>query len=149
MKSHFNPYQINMNTLGFYIDRLLFTMVKRQNQLLKEAGSDLQSSEFITLKVLNAIGEVNQSQLASVMGKERSGISRILNSLEKKGYIKKEPKNGSTNIVSLSEKGEATFERLKGISDELTDLAFRGFSDKNRKDALNYLDKMYQNALLG
>ena len=106
MDNKFQPYHLEINTLGFYVDRLLFAMIKRQNQMLKESQLDLQHSEFITLKVLNVLKEASQTEIASVMGKERSGVGRILVSLEKKGYIERKPLNGSTNFVTLTEKGK-------------------------------------------
>lgn len=148
MEKHYKAYELDINTLGFYVDRLLYAMIKRQNMLLEDYDSDLQHSEFIVLKVLNALKEASQSQLAGVMGKERSGISRTLASLEKKGYIIRKPLNGSTNIVTLSEKGERIRPMLFGISDELTNQAFKGFSEKQRNAVLNYLDKIYKNSLL-
>lgn len=148
MQDSSTPYQLEINTLGYYVDRLLYTMIKRQNYLLKQCGSDLQHAEFIVLKVINVLQEASQSQLAKVMGKERSGISRTLASLEKKGYIERKPLNGSTNIVTLSEKGEKLRPLLFEISDQLTEQAFKGFSAKSRNATLRNLDKLSRNSLL-
>lgn len=148
MKKKIEPYDMDINTLGYYIDRSLYAMIKRQNLMLKETNSDLQHAEFIVLKVLNALGGATQSQLASAMGRERSGISRTLASLEKKGYVNREPLNGSTNFVSLSEKGQAYVPMLYEISNRLTEQAFKGFSKKNRETMLRNLDKIFHNSLM-
>lgn len=148
MGDKIKPYQLDINTLGFYVDRLLYSMIKRQNYLLKQYNSDLQHSEFIVLKVLNALTEASQSQLAKVIGKERSGISRILVSLEKKGYIERKPLNGSTNIVTMTEKGIKFRPLLSEISDQLTELAFKGFSQKSRSATLRNLEKLYKNTII-
>lgn len=147
MKNFHTPYEVDMKTLGFYLDRLLYAMIKRQIQMLQEEGSDLQHTEFITLKVLNRLQTASQTQIATVMGKERSGIGRVLTSLEKKGYIKREPLNGSTNLVTLTEKGRATEPLLKDISERLSEEAFTGLSEKRRQSVLSYLDKLYNNML--
>lgn len=147
MKEKNMAFGIDMKTLGFYVDRLLYAMIKRQNQLLKEAGADIQHSEFITLKMVIALQSATQTQLADVMGKERSGISRTLASLEEKGYIKREPLNGSTNLVTLTEKGEKMKPFTDEISDKLTEQAFKGLSEKRRSSVLSYLDKLYNNML--
>ena len=102
MGNKYQPYNLEIKTLGFYVDRLLYAMIKKQNQMLKESPLDLQHSEFIVLRVLNVLDGVTQSQLASVMGKERSSISRSVASLEKKGYIDRKPLNGSTNFITLT-----------------------------------------------
>lgn len=148
MEKQYKPYELNVNTLGFYIDRLLYAMVKRQNKQLKERFPDIQHSEFIVLKVLNILEGASQSQLAAVMGKERSGIGRTLASLEKKGYVEREPLNGSTNYVKPSEKGRQLKPLIDEISQDLTEHAFKGFSEKKRAVMLSNLEKIYQNVLL-
>lgn len=147
MEKRYQPYELDIKTLGFYIDRLLYAMIKRQNRLLKEGDWDLQHSEFIVLKILNVIGSASQSELANVMGKERSGISRTLASLEEKGYVKRESLNGSTNLVTPTEKGKKLEPAITRLSESLTDLAFRGFTQKSRLATLKNLDKLYRNVL--
>lgn len=147
MENNYQPYHLDINTLGFFVDRLLYAMIKRQNRMLKESPLDLQHSEFVTLKVLNVLKGATQSQLASVMGKERSGISRILTSLEKKGYVERKPLNGSTNYVTPTEKGLQANQLITEISDNLTNQTFKGFSPQKRQSVLNALDRLYKNAL--
>ena len=147
MENKFQPYHLEINTLGFYIDRLLYAMIKRQNQMLRESPLDLQHAEFIMLKVINALEGASQTQLASVMGKERSGIGRTLTSLEKKGYIERKPLNGSTNFVTLSEKGKQAVPLITELSNKLSDLTLRGFSAQKRQSILKSLDRLYRNAL--
>lgn len=148
MEKHLKPYQIDVNSVGFFVDRLLFAMIKRRNHDLNEINSDLQHAEFVVLKVINILKGASQSQLAAVMGKERSGIGRILTSLEKKGYIERVPLNGSTNHVTLTEKGEQTIPMIMQLSEKLTEQTFKGFSKKGRESIIENLDKMYRNVLL-
>ena len=147
MDNKYQPYHLEISTLGFYVDRLLYAMIKRQNQMLKESPLDLQHSEFIVLKVINVLEGASQSQLASVMGKERSGIGRTLASLEKKGYVERKPLNGSTNYVTLTEKGKQAIPLITEISNNLSDLTFSGFSAQKRQSILKSLDRLYKNAL--
>lgn len=145
MKKRYNPYEIDMQTLGYYVDRLLYAMIKRQNQLLRECKSDLQHSEFIVLKMLSALQGASQSQLADVMGKERSGISRTISSLVNKGYVERKSLNGSTYCLTLTEKGTQIKPLLQKISDKLADETLKGFSDKARSKILKDLHTLYQN----
>ena len=115
--------------------------------MLKESPLDLQHTEFIVLKVLNVLKGASQSQLASVMGKERSGIGRTLKSLEKKGYVERHPLNGSTNFVTLTQKAKQAIPLITEISNKLTDLTLRGFSAQKRQSILKSLDRLYKNAI--
>lgn len=148
MTKNYKAYDIPVTTLGFYVDRLLYAMIKLQNKELKENNWDLQHAEFIVLKVLNVLGSASQSELANVMGKERSGISRTLALLEKKGYVERKPLNGTTNVVTPTEKGKEMVPAINNISNSLTDQAFKGFSEKRKASVLNSLDKLYRNVLL-
>lgn len=148
MEKQYKPYDLDINTLGFYVDRLLFAMIKRQNKNLEESNLDIQHSELIVMKVISALGGATQSQLAKVMGKERSGISRTLASLEEKGYIDRKPLNGKTNFVTLTKKGEEIIPAIKEMSNKLTERSFKGFSQKSRTAVLNYLERLYNNVLI-
>lgn len=148
MKKEYKPYDINIDSLGFFVDRLLFAMVKSRNKDLRDENWDIQHAEFITLKVINALGAASQSQIAKVMGKERSGMSRIIASLEKKGYIERTHLNGSTNHVTLSEKGKNIMPAVVELSDRLTERTFKGFSTKSRIAIMKNLDRLYRNVLI-
>lgn len=147
MDKNYKPYEVDVNTIGFYVDRLLFAMIKSRNQDLKEINSDLQHAEFVVVKILSFLKEATQMQLANVMGKERSGVSRILASLESKGYIERKPLNGSTNSVTLTQKGLDTLPMITALSEKLEERAFKGFSEKKRADLLKSLHKVYNNVL--
>ena len=97
------------------------------------------------MKVLNVLGTASQIELASVMGKQRSGIGRTISSLEQKGYIERSPLNGTTNHVSLSKKGREMMPLIFELSESLTENAFKGFSQKRREATLKNLERIYQN----
>lgn len=120
-------------------------MIKRQNKNLEESNLDIQHSEMIVMRVINTLGGATQSQLAKVMGKERSGISRTVGSLEEKGYIDRKPLNGSTNYVTLTKKGEEIIPIINEMSNKLTERSFKGFSLNSRTSVLNYLRRLYDN----
>ena len=145
MEKQLKPYDVPVNSLGFCVDRLLYALIRRRNQDLREMDSDIMHSEFVVLKVLSILKGATQTQLAQVMAKERSGVGRLVASLQKKGYVEIKPKNGSTNFVTLTEKGEQMKDEIVRISDMLTEQAFKGFSEKKRASILNSLHKIYEN----
>lgn len=147
MKDEFKAYDIDVSSLGFLIDRLLYAMVKRRNQDLDEKEWDIQHPEFIVMKVLNLKPNISQSQLAKVMGRERSGISKIIASLEKKGYVERTALNGSTNLVKLTEKGIGMMPGINELSEKLNERAFKGFSQKNRAAMIRNLERLYNNVI--
>lgn len=147
MEKHYKPFEIEFTTLGFYINRAFCSLLRLLNKELKENNLNIQHSEFTILKVLEKLQGASQSQLADILGKERSGIGRSVATLEKKGYVKRDALNGSTNFVTLTERGEEAIPVINGIIDRVTAQAFKGFSNKSREATLNNLKKIYQNAL--
>ena len=147
MKKDFEAVELDIKTLGYYIDRALCVMIKRLNKELKDENIKFQHSDFTVMKVLSEVDSINQSHLAKILGKEKSGIGKTLKSLEEEGYIQRSALNGCTNNVRLTEKGKEIMPLLNKIANKVTDTAFTGFSQKKRNEAMKYLTLIYQNSL--
>lgn len=145
MKKSDQPFDLPIQTLGFFIHRAYYTMVKMLNKEMKMRGLNLQHSDFAILLVLNEVGSASQTQLSSLQGKERSGVSRSLVALEKEGYIERLPLDGKTNLVKLSQKGKDLMPELQEIGKSITNNAFKGFDSRSRYSTINKLTKIYQN----
>lgn len=61
-----------------------------------------------TLEIIKFESNVNQTTIANLLGKDKTTISRSLNSLEKKGFIKKSETIGDkrSNKIELTPEGE-------------------------------------------
>ena len=99
------------------------------------------------MKVLSEVESITQSNLAKILGKEKSGIGKTLKSLEKEGYIQRSALNGCTNNVKLTEKGKKVLPLLNQIAERVTENAFSGFSAKKREDVMKSLTLIYKNSL--
>lgn len=139
--------KLDIQTLGYYIDRALCVMIKSLNKELKEYQLEFKHSDFTILKVLSQNDGLSQSALARILGKEKSGIGRSLSSLEKKGYIYRSAISGCKNGVCLSEKGKQIIPLLDEIADKVTGKAFTGFTERQRKEMMKNLTLIYENSL--
>ena len=128
--------QINIPTLGYHIDRTLSAMIRNLNKELKQSGSSFQHSHFSIMKVLNEVDGMCQADLSKITGKDRASVSRAINFLEENGYVKRQVVNGCKNSVSLTEKGKECIPFLNEISLKITNKAFVGFKEKERKQIL-------------
>lgn len=147
MEKQYKPFEVEVNALGFYVNRAFSMMVKSLNKELRNADLNIQHAEFSIMKLLNEIKGGTQSQLATLLGKERSGISRTLSQLEEKGYISRQPLDGKTNYVVLTQKGQELMPGLNAIADKVSKKTFKGFSKKSQESIVNNLTKIYLNAL--
>lgn len=146
MENELKPFGIEINTLGFHIHRVLYAMIRSLTRRLKENNLNLEHSDFTILMLLGQIKGCSQSEIARVLGKERSGVSRSIVALEKEGILKREPLDGKTNYVTLTEKGEQIIPTLHNIADQVTEEALKGFSHKKRESLINSLNKIFSNA---
>ena len=147
MKKDLDPIELDIKTLGYYIDRALCVMIKRLNKELRDENLTFQHSDFTIMKVLSEVDSINQSHLAKILGKEKSGIGKTLKSLEKEGYIQRSALNGCTNEVRLTEKGKKILPLMNEIADRVTERAFSGFSQKKRNEVMKCLTLIYKNSL--
>ena len=147
MKRKSQELKLDINTLGYYLNRALCVMIKSLNKELKEYNLEFQHSDFTILKILSQVKGLSQTELARILGKEKSGIGRSLSSLEKEGYIYRGAINRCKNEVYLSEKGKQIIPLLDEIANKVTDKAFSGFSEKKRNEMMKNLTSIYENSL--
>lgn len=147
MKRKKEEVKIDIHTLGYYLDRALCGMIKSLNKELKEYKLGFQHSDFTILKVLSQVNGLSQTELANIIGKEKSGIGRSLSTLEKEGYIYRSAINRCKNEVCLSEKGKNIIPLLDEIADKVTRKAFEGFPEKKRIEMMKNLTLIYENSL--
>jgi len=73
---------------------------------------DIAIEQRATLEIIKFESNVNQTTIANLLGKDKTTISRSLNSLEKKGLIKKSETLGDkrSNNIELTNAGERILE---------------------------------------
>lgn len=93
-----------------------------------------------TLEIIKFESDVNQTKIARLLGKDKTTISRSLDSLEKKGLIKKSEtlEDKRSNKVELTKSGESILE------DSIKEVAsFReSLNEKLTKEELTMLFKI-------
>lgn len=145
MKTIDNSFELQIDTLGYYLDRALNVMVKRLNSLFAKHHIDLQHSQYIILKVLWYRNGVSQSQLSKILGKDPAAISRALNYLEQKGYIKRESLNSKTNAVYLTDYADSKKNEIEHIAELVTEISTKGMNDEQREILKELLTEIYCN----
>lgn len=140
-------FQLDIPTLGYYIDRVLCVMIKQLNKELKATNLKFHHSDFTILKVLSVKDGISQSDISRLLGKEKSGISRSLSSLEKLGYISRVASNGCTNHVFLTEQGRILMPTLNQIAQKVSDNAMKGFTKKKQSEIMKTLTSIYKNCI--
>lgn len=95
-------------------DSIAYRLIRSSNSVVqslnkKLAYYDIAIEQRATLEIIKYESNVNQVEIAKLLGKDKATISRSLNSLEKKGLItrKSDIKNDKrSNKIMLTPKGE-------------------------------------------
>ena len=110
-----NFFDCYARTFPYLVDKASVYIRLRGSSLLGELGADITLEQFITLDAISANNEVCQRDLAKILLKDRSNVTRIINILENKGLITRETTNKgkrAVKITHLTKKGVAVMEQL-------------------------------------
>lgn len=88
-----------------------------------------------------------QRELADQLHISPAAVANSLKSLEKGGYIRREPSAGDArrNVVLLTEKGMEAVRGCHGVLDEVADQMMEGFSQEERMQLLSFRRRMLHN----
>ncbi|HII02026.1 TPA: MarR family transcriptional regulator [Methanosarcinaceae archaeon] len=128
-------------------DRFFQKVAASENAELKE----LSKNQPAVITIIGLVKEVMPSTIGTYVGMDRSSLSRMVDSLEAKGFVlrKNDPEDRRKVLISLTEKGERCYELLNEISEamavELLSLAdqqdFRDF-EKSLETMLRVMRKI-------
>lgn len=145
MKHEITVKPLDIDTLGYYLDRALNVMIKLLNKTFAEKDIDLLHAQYTVLKMLWCCEGISQSRLSKLLGKDPAAISRALNYLESKGYIARRGTNGKTNGIFLTEYANSRKAEIESVADLVTDKATSGMT-RYEKDLLKQLlNTIYDN----
>lgn len=136
---------MNIQTLGYFLFRTFSHMVRLLNYELKASGLDLQYPQFAIMMVLSKKEGISQSELKNIVERDKASISRNVNYLEEKGYLKREAYDGKKKLLYLTDKGKDTIPMLYQIARKNQNTTLKGFSDEEKNTVLENLRKMYIN----
>lgn len=111
--------EITVNSLGFLLDRALWTLSSTLNATLKEKGIDLPHSQYIIMRFLDEKEGISQNKLAILLHKDAAAIKRSIDNLEKKGLLIRKALSERKNGIYLTDKGKALIPKVKTIADEI------------------------------
>lgn len=91
----------------------------------------------------------SQKEIAAAMKVSTATIAIALKKLEKNGYINKitDEEDNRLNIIVITEKGRNVVEMSRQLFDDIDSTMFEGFSNEEKKNFINMLDRIEDNLL--
>jgi len=130
------------NSLGFALTTTLNILRKKFNSEIKRFN--LSSEQFAILKLIEN-DKLTPTELANILNRDKANITRIVNSLEKKGFIKKEKINEKSFYVVITEIGLKRLLKAEEVAVELNKKIRTIVSDKEFEFLLKTLNKIKNN----
>ncbi len=92
-------------------------------------------------------GTLKMSQMAKIIGKDKSTVTSLINKLESLGYIEKTSDSSDKRVtmVVLTNKGRDVENTFNNISKMVRETAYNGFSDEEKEQLLTLLKKLNMN----
>ena len=115
--------------------------------MLKKRGVPLTPEQFILIDLLWNQGEMSQQQLADQMQKDKNSVTKLVDAIEKKGFVVRQqnPHDRRSNTIVLTEKAEQLKIGAKQKGIYILDKMLEGISEEELRNFLQTLDKLDKN----
>lgn len=92
-------------------------------------------------------GASRQRQLAEYCEIDPAAISRMLDSLQRGGFVARQPGGGNRRCeeIVVTDRGRAAYETWQGYCREMEGQMLSGFSDQEKAQFAEYLTRAYRN----
>lgn len=121
-----------------------FNRTDRDQAFIKQAGVDLEAVSFQLFVTIGRMQPTNVSDLANLLGKSHSSVSRQIDKLEQKQLVttKDGEKDARVRSIVLSESGEELKKVLDKTRVEMIDSALKDWFENEKKDLLGNLEHL-------
>ena len=135
--------------LGYKVNRLAVILRQTLAALFKEKGYDVTAEEWVLLNRLWQKDGRSQRDLAETTIRDQTTVTRLMDKMEKKGYVKRQHDSNDRRIVlaHLTPKGKSLEKKLIPIAVKMLQQAGEGISKKDLETTLNTLDKCIMNLM--
>lgn len=117
------------------------------NALSKRGILDLLPAHGAVLHALFQQSPLPMGTLAEVIGRKKNTVTGLINTLEERGYCRREPapQDARVQLIALTAKGEKVRAIQAEISKELLQRAWGGFNEQEKNSCIHSLRKVLAN----
>lgn len=135
------------NNLYFKIELTARRIRQYGQNALKSHGINITIEQWLVLNVISENENISQISVGEKLVKDKPTISRMVNQLEKKGFIIKNSSATDSRKVELaiSEKGETLIKNLYPIIEKIRFTGLSKLSEKENESIETILNKILNN----
>ena len=130
------------DSLGFQVNMTANAMKNRFNNFLKSYA--LTSEQYVIMKSIEENPDITPTQLADITFKDKTTITRMINTLVKNEMLVRIPKEDDRRAYKIkwSSKGSKVMAEILPITEDVIDKLRSQFSPKDLEIFLNILEKL-------
>ena len=133
-------------SLGVLLGLVRSEIVRAMEAELAALGVGLRFTQFLILKRLALLGPMSASELARAVELDGGAMTRQLDQLEGKGYLRRCPHEQDRRAlrIELTGQGTALWQQLTDCNERVLDAAQRSLSETERRRLHDYLSRVLQ-----
>ena len=141
-----NDYNLK-KSLGFKLDRASRFTTLNFNKNLKENNIILTAEQWGIINFLLEEDGINQNQIGKLINKDHTCVSRLIDTLIKKGIINKEIslEDKRVNLIYLTKAGKELQNKAADTVRHSLDKVFKNVSEEEKEIFSIVLDKIIKN----
>ncbi len=131
--------------VGFITNKAGKKLAEAFNERLLKVG--ITRVQWIALYYLGEYDELNQKELGDLMDIKQSSVARLIDRMEKEGYVTRQKHISDRRITKLilTDKGKKYREDLLPEGEKMAQVFTEGISDEEISTFLKVIDKMLSN----
>tara|TARA_R110000787_G_scaffold22308_7_gene64957 strand:+ start:4693 stop:5157 length:465 start_codon:yes stop_codon:yes gene_type:complete len=135
------------NSVGPWLGKTIDIINYHLLESFKENNLDITKEQMIVLKKLHDNDGISQNELALLIFRNKSSLTRLLSKMEKKNYILRiqSIEDKRINQVFLTETGKDTYLKVKPILKQMIDRLELNFSQTEKQQIIKTLKKIQSN----
>lgn len=134
-------------SLGFLISKTNQLMRNYFNKMIKANGLDATVEQWATLTVVYRFPGISQSDIAQRSRKDKTNVTRMLDLLEKKGYVGRQDDKHDRRMynIHLTASGEDIVHRVFAVAEEVNRVSCESFEPEEVELLKSMLARLYHN----
>jgi DNA-binding MarR family transcriptional regulator len=120
-------------------------LAHRLEQELAASGYPINFSQFLVLRKLDVLGPMSAIDLARTIDHNPGAMTRLLDHLEKMGYLRRAPQIGDRRAlrIELTEAGLALSHELRACGERMAEHTLRTLSPEEREQFVALLERVH------
>lgn len=136
------------NNGGYLINQIQKISSRKFNELLKEKNIDVfNGSQGVILYSLWNNKELTIKEIGKITGLAKTSLTSMLDRMEEKGLIRRKDNSEDKRSIKimLTDKAKELEKDYSDISNKMSNIFYKNFSDKEINEIENYLERIISN----